>query len=151
MSDSYDVIVVGSGLAGASAAASLGELGYNVKCFCIQDSARRAHSIAAQARVAIAQRDDDEDRQNNAEYAFKNFHLSNHVDRNEKCRTGVLPSGIDIPEPPYYNKLMCGLQRTAYLATDDAVMDAECRSAQETGTRRQAGKKECGNSGQQSF
>ena len=38
----YDVIVVGSGLAGASAAASLAELGYNVKCFCYQDSPRRA-------------------------------------------------------------------------------------------------------------
>ena len=42
----YTVIVVGSGLAGGSAAATLGELGYNVKCFYYQDSARRAHSIA---------------------------------------------------------------------------------------------------------
>ncbi|MDQ1416251.1 MAG: succinate dehydrogenase / fumarate reductase, flavoprotein subunit, partial [Acidimicrobiaceae bacterium] len=42
------VIVVGSGLAGAAAAASLGELGYRVSCFCYQDSPRRAHSIAAQ-------------------------------------------------------------------------------------------------------
>ena len=50
----YDVIVVGSGLAGAAAAASLGELGYNVKCFCIQDSARRAHSIAAQGGINAA-------------------------------------------------------------------------------------------------
>ncbi|MBS1978927.1 MAG: fumarate reductase/succinate dehydrogenase flavoprotein subunit [Bacteroidetes bacterium] len=50
----YDVIVVGSGLAGASAAASLGELGYNVKCFCIQDSPRRAHSIAAQGGINAA-------------------------------------------------------------------------------------------------
>lgn len=50
----FDVIVVGSGLAGASAAATLGELGYNVKCFCIQDSARRAHSIAAQGGVNAA-------------------------------------------------------------------------------------------------
>src|SRR5688572_11071992 len=50
----YDIIVVGSGLAGASAAASLGELGYNVKCFCIQDSARRAHSIAAQGGINAA-------------------------------------------------------------------------------------------------
>lgn len=50
----YDVIVVGSGLAGASAAASLAELGYNVKCFCIQDSARRAHSIAAQGGINAA-------------------------------------------------------------------------------------------------
>ena len=44
----YSVIVVGSGLAGASAAATLGEQGYNVACFCFQDSPRRAHSIAAQ-------------------------------------------------------------------------------------------------------
>ncbi len=39
----HTIIVVGSGLAGASAAATLGELGYNVKCFCFQDSPRRAH------------------------------------------------------------------------------------------------------------
>src|SRR5579862_5360654 len=50
----YDVIVVGTGLAGASAAASLGELGYNVKAFCFQDSARRAHSIAAQGCINAA-------------------------------------------------------------------------------------------------
>jgi succinate dehydrogenase / fumarate reductase flavoprotein subunit len=49
-----DVIVVGTGLAGASAAASLGELGFNVKNFCIQDSPRRAHSIAAQGGVNAA-------------------------------------------------------------------------------------------------
>jgi succinate dehydrogenase flavoprotein subunit len=50
----FDVIVVGSGLAGASAAASLAELGYKVKCFCFQDSARRAHSIAAQGGINAA-------------------------------------------------------------------------------------------------
>lgn len=49
-----DVIVVGSGLAGASAAASLAELGYNVKVFCFQDSPRRAHSIAAQGGINAA-------------------------------------------------------------------------------------------------
>lgn len=49
-----DVIVVGTGLAGASAAASLGELGYNVKIFCISDSPRRAHSIAAQGGINAA-------------------------------------------------------------------------------------------------
>src|SRR5574343_609145 len=49
-----DVIVVGTGLAGASAAASLGEMGYNVKAFCFQDSPRRAHSIAAQGGVNAA-------------------------------------------------------------------------------------------------
>lgn len=50
----YEVIVVGTGLAGASAAASLGELGYNVKAFCYQDSPRRAHSIAAQGGINAA-------------------------------------------------------------------------------------------------
>src|SRR5438552_7620275 len=50
----FEVIVVGSGLAGASAAASLAELGYKVKCFCYQDSARRAHSIAAQGGINAA-------------------------------------------------------------------------------------------------
>ena len=49
-----DIIVVGTGLAGASAAATLGELGYNVKVFCISDSPRRAHSIAAQGGINAA-------------------------------------------------------------------------------------------------
>src|SRR5213075_1455279 len=49
-----EIIVVGTGLAGASAAASLGELGYNVKAFCFQDSPRRAHSIAAQGGINAA-------------------------------------------------------------------------------------------------
>jgi len=50
----YDIIVVGTGLAGASASASLAELGYNVKTFCIHDSPRRAHSIAAQGGINAA-------------------------------------------------------------------------------------------------
>ena len=50
----YDIIVVGAGLAGASAAATLGELGYNVKCFVYHDSPRRAHSIAAQGGINAA-------------------------------------------------------------------------------------------------
>ncbi|MCL2459396.1 MAG: fumarate reductase/succinate dehydrogenase flavoprotein subunit [Desulfobulbus sp.] len=50
----YEVIIVGTGLAGASAAATLGELGYNVKSFCIQDTPRRAHSIAAQGGINAA-------------------------------------------------------------------------------------------------
>ena len=50
----YNIIVVGTGLAGASAAASLGELGYKVQAFCYQDSARRAHSIAAQGGINAA-------------------------------------------------------------------------------------------------
>ncbi len=50
----FDVIIVGSGLAGSSAAASMAEMGYNVKCFCYQDSPRRAHSIAAQGGINAA-------------------------------------------------------------------------------------------------
>jgi succinate dehydrogenase / fumarate reductase flavoprotein subunit len=50
----YKVLVVGSGLAGASAAATLAELGYQVECFCFQDSPRRAHSIAAQGGINAA-------------------------------------------------------------------------------------------------
>src|ERR1700748_1280161 len=51
---SLEIIIIGSGLAGASAAASLGELGYKVKVFCFQDSPRRAHSIAAQGGINAA-------------------------------------------------------------------------------------------------
>ncbi len=50
----FDIIVVGSGLAGASASSTLAELGYNVSCFCFQDSPRRAHSIAAQGGINAA-------------------------------------------------------------------------------------------------
>src|SRR3982750_2628687 len=50
----FDIIIIGTGLAGASAAASLAELGYNVKVFCFQDSPRRAHSIAAQGGINAA-------------------------------------------------------------------------------------------------
>jgi succinate dehydrogenase / fumarate reductase, flavoprotein subunit len=51
---SLEIIVVGTGLAGASAAASLAEMGYKVKAFCFQDSPRRAHSIAAQGGINAA-------------------------------------------------------------------------------------------------
>ncbi len=50
----YEILIVGSGLAGASAAATLGEQGYQVSCFCFQDSPRRAHSIAAQGGINAA-------------------------------------------------------------------------------------------------
>ena len=50
----YEIVVVGTGLAGGSAAASLAELGYKVKSFCVQDSPRRAHSIAAQGGINAA-------------------------------------------------------------------------------------------------
>ena len=50
----FTILVVGSGLAGGAAAASLAEMGYKVKCFCYQDSPRRAHSIAAQGGINAA-------------------------------------------------------------------------------------------------
>src|SRR5688572_14048988 len=66
---SLDVIVVGTGLAGASAAASLGELGYKVKAFCFQDSPRRAHSIAAQGGINAAK-----NYQNDGDSVFRLFY-----------------------------------------------------------------------------
>src|SRR5215213_8214850 len=65
----YEVIVVGTGLAGASAAASLGELGYKVKAFCFQDSPRRAHSIAAQGGINAAK-----NYQNDGDSVFRLFY-----------------------------------------------------------------------------
>src|SRR5436189_4996065 len=65
----FDIIVVGSGLAGASAAATLGELGYKVKCFCYQDSPRRAHSIAAQGGINAAK-----NYQNDGDSVFRLFY-----------------------------------------------------------------------------
>src|ERR1700760_2538243 len=65
----FDVIVVGSGLAGASPAATLSELGYKVKCFCFQDSPRRAHSIAAQGGINAAK-----NYQNDGDSVFRLFY-----------------------------------------------------------------------------
>ncbi len=65
----YNIIVVGSGLAGGAAAATLGELGYNVKCFCYQDSPRRAHSIAAQGGINAAK-----NYQNDGDSIFRLFY-----------------------------------------------------------------------------
>ncbi|MDH4318316.1 MAG: fumarate reductase/succinate dehydrogenase flavoprotein subunit [Desulfobulbaceae bacterium] len=65
----YTVLVIGTGLAGASAAATLGELGYNVKIFCLQDSPRRAHSIAAQGGINAAK-----NYQNDGDSVFRLFH-----------------------------------------------------------------------------
>ena len=64
-----EIIVVGTGLAGASAAASLGEMGYNVKAFCFQDSPRRAHSIAAQGGINAAK-----NYQNDGDSVFRLFY-----------------------------------------------------------------------------
>src|SRR6266567_1060655 len=65
----FEIIVVGSGLAGGSAAATLGELGYRVKCFCFQDSPRRAHSIAAQGGINAAK-----NYQNDGDSVYRLFH-----------------------------------------------------------------------------
>jgi succinate dehydrogenase / fumarate reductase flavoprotein subunit len=65
----YTIIMVGSGLAGASTAASLAELGYNVKCYCYQDSPRRAHSIAAQGGINAAK-----NYQNDGDSVFRLFY-----------------------------------------------------------------------------
>ena len=65
----FEIIVVGSGLAGGSAAATLGEQGYNVKCFCYQDSPRRAHSIAAQGGINAAK-----NYQNDGDSVFRLFY-----------------------------------------------------------------------------
>src|ERR1700751_792352 len=64
-----EIIIVGSGLAGGSAAATLGELGYRVKCFCFQDSPRRAHSIAAQGGINAAK-----NYQNDGDSIFRLFY-----------------------------------------------------------------------------
>ena len=65
----FNIIVVGSGLAGASAAATMGELGYNVQCFFYQDSPRRAHSVAAQGGINAAK-----DYQNDGDSVFRLFY-----------------------------------------------------------------------------
>ena len=65
----HTVIVVGSGLAGGAAAATLAELGYNVHCFCFQDSPRRAHSIAAQGGINAAK-----NYQNDGDSIFRLFY-----------------------------------------------------------------------------
>ena len=65
----FDLIIVGSGLAGASAAATLAEQGFNVKCFCYQDSPRRAHSIAAQGGINAAK-----NYQNDGDSVFRLFY-----------------------------------------------------------------------------
>ena len=65
----FDIIIVGTGLAGASAAATLAELGYNIKAFCFQDTPRRAHSIAAQGGINAAK-----NYQNDGDSVFRLFY-----------------------------------------------------------------------------
>ena len=64
-----EIVIIGTGLAGASAAAALGELGYKVKVFCFQDSPRRAHSIAAQGGINAAK-----NYQNDGDSVFRLFY-----------------------------------------------------------------------------
>src|SRR5437870_13499807 len=78
----YQIVVVGSGLAGASAAATLGELGYDVECFCYQDSPRRAHSIAAQGGINAAK-----NYQNDGDSIFRLFY-DTIKGRSEERRVG---------------------------------------------------------------
>ena len=65
----YTIVVVGTGLAGAAAAASMAAMGYNIECFCFQDSPRRAHSIAAQGGINAAK-----DYRNDGDSIFRLFY-----------------------------------------------------------------------------
>ena len=84
----FEIIVVGSGLAGGSAAATLGELGYRVKCFCYQDSPRRAHSIAAQGGINAAK-----NYQNDGDSVFRLFLRHHQRRRFPLTRSERLPPG----------------------------------------------------------
>ena len=84
----YTIIVVGTGLAGASAAASLGELGYNVLNFCIQDSPRRAHSIAAQGGINAAK-----NYQNDGDSVYRLFYDTVKGGDYRVARSQRLPAG----------------------------------------------------------
>ncbi len=86
----HTIIVVGSGLAGGSAAATLGELGYNVKCFCFQDSPRRAHSIAAQGGINAAK-----NYQNDGDSIFRLVLRHGKGRRFPLARSQRLPAGAD--------------------------------------------------------
>ena len=93
------VIIVGTGLAGSSAAATLGEAGYNVTCFCYQDSPRRAHSIAAQGGINAA----------------KNYR--NDGDRSIGCSTTPSRAGTSGPGNP----MSTGWRRSALQIIDQCV------------------------------
>ena len=84
----YTIIIVGTGLAGASAAASLGELGYNVLSFCIQDSPRRAHSIAAQGGINAAK-----NYQNDGDSIYRLFYDTVKGGDYRVARSERLPAG----------------------------------------------------------
>jgi hypothetical protein len=94
----FDIIVVGSGLAGASAAATLGELGYNVQCFCFQDSPRRAHSIAAQGGINAAK-----NYQNDGDSVFRLFYDTIKGGRFSVARSECSSPGRD--QSQYYRPM----------------------------------------------
>ena len=103
-----DIIVVGTGLAGASAAASLGEMGYNVKAFCFQDSPRRAHSIAAQGGINAAK-----NYQNDGDSTFRLFYDTikgdtiawlQHLAKAKNC--AITGSLVIEENKNYYNRLV---------------------------------------------
>ena len=86
-----EIIVVGTGLAGASAAASLGEMGYRVKAFCFQDSPRRAHSIAAQGGISASMVDDLRD-------AFEFISMVRLQHQAKQIEKGLKPNNYVPPE-----------------------------------------------------
>ena len=94
-----DIIVVGTGLAGGSASATLAELGYNVKAFCFQDSPRRAHSIAAQGGINAAKNyQGDGDLADGGEvgygfqYSFDGANAGTNDEETSKIHTIIRPS-----------------------------------------------------------
>src|SRR5687767_11161328 len=125
-----EVIIVGTGLAGASAAASLGELGYSVKAFCFQDSPRRAHSIAAQGGINAAK-----NYQNDGDSVFRLFYdtikggdyraREANVHRLAEVSTSIIDQCVaqDVPFAREYGGLLSNrsfggtqVQRTFYAA-----------------------------------
>ena len=99
----YTVLVVGSGLAGASAAATLAELGYNVKCFCYQDSPRRAHSIAAQGGINAAK-----NYQNDGDSVYRLFYDTVHTVNAKDYTEEQLDAWADgKPDAAKWNESLC--------------------------------------------
>jgi succinate dehydrogenase / fumarate reductase flavoprotein subunit len=96
----FEIIVVGSGLAGASAAASMGEMGYNVHCFFYQDSARRAHSVAAQGGINAAK-----NYRNDGDSIFRLFYDTVKGGRLPLPGSQRLPAG---PGGQQHYRSMCG-------------------------------------------
>ena len=97
-----DVIVIGTGLAGASAASSMAEMGYNVKTFCFQDSPRRAHSIAAQGGINAAK-----NYQNDGDSVYRLFLVLHdiHIPSSFYFFYSLVPSLCHCPSFSFYRQL----------------------------------------------